>query len=226
MLFEFPYQETEDDSGGASASLSHRAYQQLRDRIVTLKLSPGALINEAGLMDELALGRTPIREALQRLACEGLVVLRPRRGAFVASLSIVDLQQIFELRRTIEGHAASLAAERATETDLAALAAALAPLDTLAPEAGPEAYIVLDQRFHRAVAHAAHNRFLEGTLSRMYYLNLRLWYLALDKIGPMRPAIDEHRRVLGAIAAHDGAGAEAAMRDHITHFQNRVRDLL
>ncbi len=226
MLFEFPHQETEAADAAESVSLSYRAYQRLRDMIVTLRLAPGALVNEATLMDDLGLGRTPIREALQRLACEGLVVLRPRRGAFVASLSIVDLQQIFELRRTIEGYAASLAAERATETDLAALEAALAALNTLGPEAGPETYITIDRTFHRAVAHAAHNRFLEATLSRMYNLNLRLWYLALDKIGPMREAIDEHRRVLSGIAARDSALAEAAMREHITSFQARIRDLL
>src|SRR5258708_7152479 len=103
MLLETSYNHVEAEDETATASLSQQAYQRLRDMIVTLQLAPGALINEAALMDELALGRTPIREALQRLAYEGLVVLQPRRGAFVGSLSIVDLQQIFELRRTIEG---------------------------------------------------------------------------------------------------------------------------
>ena len=76
------------------------------------------------------------------------------------------------------------------------------------------------------MARAAHNRFLEETLSRLYNLNLRLWYLALDKIGPMRQAVDEHRRILDAVAAHDGPQAEAAMRGHITGFQNRIRELM
>ncbi len=226
MLSQSPDQDLEAEEEAAPASLSYRAYARLRDMIVTLQLAPGALVNEAGLMDELGLGRTPIREALQRLACEGLVVLRPRRGAFVASLSIVDLQQIFELRRTIEGYAAALAAERATEADLATLASALATLESAGPQAGPEADIAIDRRFHRAVARAAHNRFLESTLSRMYNLNLRLWYLALDKIGPMREAVEQHRRVLAAVTARDSALAEAAMRDHITSFQARVRELL
>ena len=226
MLIEpaFETAESEDDSG--PASLSQQAYQRLRDMIVSLRLAPGALINEAALMDELSLGRTPIREALQRLAYEGLVVLRPRRGAFVSSLSIVDLQQIFELRRTIEGYAASLAAERASAGDLAAMEAALSALDAAEENARPEKYITIDRSFHRALARGAHNQFLESTLSRMYNLNLRLWYLALDRIGPMRAAIDEHRRVLAAIRRRDGAQAEAAMREHITAFQNRIRELL
>ena len=161
MLFDTPYEGTEAQDEGVSGSLSQQAYQRLRDMIVTLRLAPGALVNEAALMDELDLGRTPIREALQRLAYEGLVVMQPRRGAFVGSLSIVDLQQIFELRRTIEGYAASLAAERATPADVVAMQTALGALDSTGTDASPETYIAIDRSFHRAVARAAHNRFLE-----------------------------------------------------------------
>ncbi|MEP7359455.1 MAG: FCD domain-containing protein, partial [Anaerolineales bacterium] len=92
--------------------------------------------------------------------------------------------------------------------------------------ASPEAYIAIDRAFHRALGRAAHNRFLEETLNRLYNLNLRLWYLALDKIGPMRQAVAEHRRILEAVVQHDGPKAEAAMRAHITSFQKRIRELL
>ena len=207
-------------------SLSRQAYQRLRDMIVTLQLQPGALINEAALMDELQVGRTPIREAIQRLAGEGLAVLRPRRGAFVASLSLLDLQQIFELRREMEGYAARLAAERATPADLAAMTAVLDQLDPARASSDPRALIEVDRAFHRALARAAHNRFLESTLGRLYNLNLRLWYLALDQIGPMDTAIGEHRRVLAAIRLRDSAQAEASLRDHITDFQTRIKALL
>lgn len=214
----------DQDDEAQLGSLSHQAYQRLRDLIVTLRLQPGALINEAALMEELQVGRTPLREAIQRLAGEGLVVLQPRRGAFVAGLSLLDLQQIFELRRELEGYAAGLAAERATPADLAALQAAL---DQLPPaSADPRALIEVDRAFHRALARAAHNRFLESTLSRLYNLNLRLWYLALDQIGPMESAIREHRRVLDALRQRDSALAAAALRDHITHFQTRIKALL
>jgi DNA-binding GntR family transcriptional regulator len=208
------------------SSLTREAYQRLRGLIITLQLQPGALINDADLMRELGLGRTPIREALQRLACEGLVVLRPRRGAFVASLSITDLQQIFEMRLVIEGQAAALAAVRATEADLAAMAVTLLPLEQAPSEADLQTTMNIDRAFHRALARAAHNKFLEYTLGRMYNLNLRLWYLALDRIGPMRAAIEEHRRVLEAVAQHDGPAAEAAIRAHIGDFQTRMRAVL
>jgi DNA-binding GntR family transcriptional regulator len=216
--------ELEDES--QLSALTRQAYQRLRDLIVTLRLQPGALINEAALMDELAVGRTPLREALQRLAGEGLVVLRPRRGAFVAGLSLLDLQQIFELRRVLEGYAAGLAAERATPADLAALQAALDQLPAAGASGDPQALIEVDRAFHRALARAAHNRFLENTLSRLYNLNLRLWYLALDKIGPMHDAVADHQRVLTALRQRDSAQAETALREHITAFQARIKALL
>ncbi len=216
--------ELEDES--QLSALTRQAYQRLRDLIVTLRLQPGALINEAALMDELEVGRTPLREALQRLAGEGLVVLRPRRGAFVAGLSLLDLQQIFELRRVLEGYAAGLAAERATSADLAALQAALDQLPAAGASGDPRALIEVDRAFHRALARAAHNRLLENTLSRLYHLNLRLWYLALDKIGPMQDAVADHQRVLEALRRRDSVQAEAALREHITAFQARIKALL
>jgi DNA-binding GntR family transcriptional regulator len=214
------------EDGSQLGSLTRQAYQRLRDLIVTLQLQPGALLNEAALMEQLQVGRTPLREALQRLAGEGLVVVRPRRGAFVASLSLLDLQQLFEVRREIEGYAARLAAERAAPADLSALQAALDRLTAASAAGDPHALIEVDRAFHRALARAAHNRFLESTLSRLYNLNLRLWYLALDRIGPMQGAVAEHQRVLDAVRRRDGAAAEAAIRQHITEFQTRIRALL
>lgn len=223
---EFPVVRPHEEDEAQFGSLSQQAYQLIREKIVTLQLAPGEPINEGALMEELQLGRTPIREAMQRLACEGLVVMRPRRGAVVASLSILDLQQLFELRRVLEGLAASLAAERATESDIAAMEATLVALDQAGQSEDTRAYIEIDRAFHRAMARSAHNKFLEHTLGRLYNLNLRLWYLAMDQIGPMREAVEEHRRVLEAIVSHDCPQADAVIREHITDFQSRVKDIL
>src|SRR5574341_75639 len=199
-------------------SLSGQAYQRLRDQIITLKLPPGAPLQEAELMQELGLGRTPVREALQRLACEGLVVSRRRRGAFVANIAVTDLQQLFELRRTVEGFAAALASERATESDVNAMERILAELEDPHRQADIQIHIEIDRAFHLALVRSSHNKFLQVTASRLFFLNLRLWYLALDKIGPMHGAIEQHRAVLEAIKRRDGLAAEAAIRDHITDF--------
>jgi DNA-binding GntR family transcriptional regulator len=214
----------DEDSG--SHSLSRQAYERLRDQIVTLRRAPGSLLDEAELMKSLGLGRTPIREALQRLACESLVVIRPRRGTYVASLSLGDLQQIFELRQVLEGHAAALAAERATDAEIAALEEALAPLDQNPEAIDTQAYIEIDSAFHRALARSTHNGLLEDNLGRMYNLNLRLWYFSLSQIGPMRDAIEQHRAVVEAIKCHDIHIAEAAVRKHIRDFHMRVKAII
>ncbi len=215
-----------DEGEDSPPSLSRQAYQRLRDQIITLKLLPGAPLQEAELMQEVGLGRTPVREALQRLAYEGLVVIRRRRGAFVANIGVTDLQQLFELRRTVEGFAAALAAERAREADLCTLDRIVAALDEVHSLEDTQAHIEIDRAFHAALAHSAHNRFLQSTANRLFNLNLRLWYLALDRIGPMHAAIEQHRAVLEAIRRRDGRAAEAAIREHITDFQERIRAVI
>jgi DNA-binding GntR family transcriptional regulator len=98
--------------------LSDKAYHLIRLKIITLELAPLSAIDEQALMEDLQLGRTPIREALQRLAAEGLVNSAPRRGMFVADISLTDLQKIFELRVILEGFCARLAAQRVTRDQL------------------------------------------------------------------------------------------------------------
>jgi DNA-binding GntR family transcriptional regulator len=138
----------------------------------------------------------------------------------------MDLQQIFEVRRVMEGYAAALAADRATQADIAALEATLIELARLDRHAPPQAYMEIDRAFHRGIARAAHNKYLESSLSRLYNLNLRLWYLDLEKIGPMSAAIAQHRQVLQAVVARDADRAAAAMREHISDFQTRIKDTL
>jgi len=213
-------------TGDASRSLSRQAYEKLRDEIVTLARAPGESLDEATLVQELGLGRTPIREALQRLACEGLATIRPRRGTFVAELGISDLQEIFEFRLELEGYAAALATERANANDLAALEMALAPLSASRAAQDNLAHIEIDRAFHRALAHATHNKYLEAHLARMYNLNLRLWYLALAKIGPMHDALAQHVVILDAIRNRDARCAQAAMQQHIREFQTRIKGVI
>jgi DNA-binding GntR family transcriptional regulator len=212
------------EDGGSS--MSRQAYLRLRDQIVSLKRAPGSPLSEPTLAQELCLGRTPIREALQWLACQGLVEIRTRQRAFVANIRLTDLQEIFELRQETEGYAAALAAGRATPADLASLQQTLAGLETLEPLGDIAGHIEVDREFHRGISRAAHNRFLQAILTRLYNLNLRLWYLALDRLGPMHGSIEQHREVYNAIGRRDAPGAEAAMRQHIRAFQERIRAVI
>src|SRR4030088_1597012 len=119
--------ETQD----VARSQSEVAYLRIRDRIVSLDMPPGSVVQEARLREELEIGRTPIREALQRLAHENLVRSVPHRGTFVTDINITDLHRLTEVRTELEGFAARLAAERATAPDRAQMQALMTELTTI-----------------------------------------------------------------------------------------------
>ena len=207
-------------------SLKQQAYQEIRHKIVALELKPGEVINEADLIRELGLGRTPIREALQRLALEKLVVIVPRRGMFVTDIGLEDLQRLFEVRVELEGLAARLAARRGGEAHWQRMEKVLARLDDQVGDADNETLITIDGKCHEIMYEAADNAFLDDTLSTMYALSLRLWYYSLGKIGGMYDAVWEHRRILEALRAGDGDGAAKLLEEHITSFQKEIQSVM
>jgi len=211
-----------------SLPLSEQAYLRIRDQIVTLSLPPGSVIEEGRLRQELGLGRTPIREALKRLAQEDLVAVIPNRGTFVAGIAITDLAAITEIRVELEGFAFRLAAERATADECSAFRELISELEAIQSDGralGSEALMRVDQRLHQAVYRATHNRFLEDALERYFRLSLRLWHLVLDRVH-MEEAVQEHREILEAIVAGDGSLASAAIRRHIIAFEQAIRKVL
>ncbi len=195
------------------------AYHVLRGKILRLEIAPAALINEAELMATLEVGRTPLREALQRLCRENLVVILPRRGTLVADLNLSDLQKVSEMRRELEPFAARLAAERATPAQIAAMQQNLRDTDALDGAGDYRQLIELDARAHALLAEAAHNEFLSELLERMYNQVLRLWYVGLHRVGRLPEAIAEHHELVSAIAAHDADAAQAVMRRHVAGFE-------
>ncbi len=209
----------------SARSQGERAYLLIRDQIVTLKLAPGSVIEESRLRTELELGRTPIREALQRLAHENLVTFMPHRGTFVTDINLTDLHRLTEIRLEIEGYAAALAAERASGSDRAAMAALMRELDSTA-ENDVHGLMRLDQRIHRQVYQSARNPFLQTMLEETFNLSLRIWFLGLDRGVRLKEAVAEHRRLLEAIVARDSIRARAVMRDHIAGFEQAIRKVL
>jgi DNA-binding GntR family transcriptional regulator len=209
----------------AVRSQSEEAYARLLERIVCLDMPPGSVVNEARLREELKIGRTPIREALQRLARENLVRSIPHHGTFVTDVNITDLARITEVRVVLESHAARLAAEKHTSADGAA---ARELLDLLRGEgiSDQRELMQLDQKIHRLIYRAAHNPFLESTLERYFNLSLRLWYLVLDRQVGLRRAVDEHIDLLQAVLGGDGELAETIMRKHVIGFEREIRKVL
>jgi DNA-binding GntR family transcriptional regulator len=209
----------------AARSQSEEAYLRILERIVSLELPPGSVVHEGRLREELAIGRTPIREALQRLAQENFVRSIPHRGTFVTDVNITDLARITEVRVVLESHAARLAAERATAADREAIGELLTVLEG-GGATDQRGLMRLDQEIHRRVYRAARNTFLESTLERYFNLSLRLWYLVLDREVRLREAVDEHIELLRAVLGGDGVQAETIMRRHVSGFEREIRKVL
>ena len=205
-------------------SLADKAYQAIRELIVSLELAPGTVIDEPELMERLGIGRTPVREGLRRLAHERLVEVYPRRGMFVTGVDVRELARLSEVRAVLEPEAARLAAERATDLDRAAIAELLDELG--AGGRDDRELMELDERIHGAVYRAAHNDLLEATLGQYYVLALRIWSMALDRQEELEEAVDAHRTLLEAIRDGDGERAAETMRAHVQNFEQAMRRML
>ncbi len=200
---------------------TQRAYDLVRQRITTLELPPGAPLNEAALAEELGLGAAAVREALKLLAHEGLVLITPRHGLYVAEVSIEDLERFSELRSALESLSARLAAQRANADDLAVLEALRREQASAAPDDSRRLF-ELDHRLHQAIAQAAHNQYLGDVLERFFGLSQRLWYLALPRLDALSSAVHGHVEVVEAIQAREAGRAEAVMRAHVEGFYRQV----
>jgi len=203
-----------------ASSLADRAYLSIRDLIVSLELAPAALIDERQLVETLGIGRTPVREALRRLAQEQLVEVFPRRGMFVTGVDVRDLARISEVRAALEPEGARLAAERATDEERDALASLSDQITGGADLMG------LDERIHRAVYAAAHNHLLEKTLGEYYVLALRIWMIALDRAQDLEDAVEAHRDLVHEIVIGNGERAAEVMRAHVENFEQAMRKAL
>ncbi len=210
--------------GAEGQSLAAQAYSDLRDRIVSLALPPGAPLNEDALIRDLGVGRTPLREAIKRLALEDLVTIYPRRGTFVSEIEITDLAQIADVRLQLEGHAAYRAAQNATADDRAEAEALARELDELQP--ANEDLMRLDARIHRFVYRCTHNPYLASTLDRYLNLSLRIWFLVIDRLPHLDRNVFEHRALLDAIRDGDAERARELASQHVATFEREIRTVL
>lgn len=217
----------DDTSERAAGSLADRAYRELRDRLVMLDIRPGSPINEDALCAELGLGRTPVREALKRLAHERLVVAYPRRGTFATDVQMTDLAHISAVRKHLEPVAASTAAEQASDPERASLGALADELRAPATSALDVRDLMrLDLRAHRALYAATHNPFLEDTLVHYDNLANRIWCLLIPRLTGMAGHVGEHAPLLEAVVAGEPERARELARDHVLRFEEEVRALL
>jgi DNA-binding GntR family transcriptional regulator len=201
-------------------SLSARAYAEIRNRIVRLELAPGDVLREESLQGELGIGRTPIREALQRLARDQFVSVIPRRGMLVTPIDVSELSLLFETRATMEPYAGRLACMRGLADDWDEMQRVLAES---ADAPGDAALLDVDRRCHEIIWRAAGNRFLTDTLDVLYAQSDRVWHMYLADVANTRHAVDEHLDILEVLRSGDADASAAAIEAHVRAFDEQVR---
>lgn len=209
------------------ATLTERAYHQLRDRLVMLDIAPGAPINEQALAVELGIGRTSIRECLKLLELDHLVVSYPRRGSYATQVDIADLAAVSEMRVALEPLAtrrAALTASPERRSGLFAQADQIERIDLL--HIGQRALMEYDIAVHRLIYAAAGNGHLEETLVRLDNLATRIWCLLLDRLPAIDVHVGEHVDLLRAIAKGDADHAADLARSHTTNFEASILQVL
>jgi DNA-binding GntR family transcriptional regulator len=214
---------TTDSVEAASARLvADRAYDELRDRIVTLRLAPGTVLREDELMQEMGIGRTPLREAVKRLALENLVAVQPRRGTFVTAVEAADIVNITEVRADLESYAAELAAMRMNDGAREQAEELLQEIDEVTRPHEQEWLMRFDERIHRFTWEATGNPYLVETLERYFTHSLRIWYLVLDRVPGLGHSVHDQMHLLNALLERDGERARTIMREHVLEFQREI----
>lgn len=205
--------------------------ESLRDAIRKGILKPGQRIMEIKFAEELGVSRTPVREAIRKLELEGYVVMMPRRGTYVADMSIRDINEIFEIRTALESLSNGLAAEHITEDELEHLQRLLVVIggyikeyeDGPDREAAMDKIVKTDIEFHDLLYHAARNNRLVGIISNLRDQLTRFRTLSMSYPGRLEATLDEHREIVETIANGDGRAARKAA---VHHMENSEKTLL
>jgi GntR family transcriptional regulator, rspAB operon transcriptional repressor len=201
---------------------SDRIEAELRRLILTLELEPGLAISESTLMQRYGWGRTPLREAFQRLAEQSLLQIIPRQGAVVTALSVFDFIEMMDAMSLVIGPAAALACKRLSEQDLAQLDTITAKAETSAASGDFATLADLDYEFHRILAVATGNRYLSNYLLHLHQVATRFNYAAWKRDGSAHDSIREHEQIISTLRKREPAQARAVMLQHIEGARQRV----
>jgi DNA-binding GntR family transcriptional regulator len=206
-------------------TLTERAYRQIEELIVTLELPPETILSEQSLAQRLSIGRTPIREALQRLARDGLVVILPRRGILVSQINLKTQMRLLEVRRELERLMARSAAERATSEEATAFAGIARDMRRASDQADDMTFMRLDRALNELVSQAARNEFAARAMGLMHGLSRRFWYQHYREAGDLPLSARLHADLADAIARRDADAAGKAsdlLIDYIESFARKT----
>ncbi|MFH2103754.1 MAG: GntR family transcriptional regulator [Chloroflexota bacterium] len=201
---------------------SDKVEQELRHLILTLELEPGLAVSEATLMKQYGWGRTPLREAFQRLAAQSLVQLIPRHGVVITPLSVFDFVDVMDAMGLVVGAAASLACKHLDEEDLSRLDELVTQAEAAATRNDYISLADLDYAFHRQLAEATGNRYLCQHLIHLHQVATRFNFAAWKRDDSAGPSIDEHRRIVATLRQREPSAARQIMLEHIEAARQRV----
>ncbi|MBP2643921.1 MAG: rspR 3 [Firmicutes bacterium] len=193
--------------------------EALREAIVNEILKPGERLMEIQLAEELGVSRTPVREAIRRLELEGFLVTVPRRGTYVSNLSIKDVNEVFEIRTALDVLAAELAAERITEEELEHMERLLVQISEYIDNGNVDKVVDADSEFHDILYQASRNDRLVGIINNLREQFTRFRTMSMGYPGRLKNTLEEHRRLVEAIAQRDSDLAKEYAREHMENAE-------
>ena len=197
--------------------------ETLREAIISGVLRPGERLMEIQLAEELGVSRTPVREAIRKLELEGFVIMIPRRGTYVADLSIKDINEVFEVSSALDSLANGLAAERITEEELEQMERLLVQISACVDNGNMEKIVELDGQFHDILYRASRNDRLVGIINNLREQLTRFRTISMAYPGRLKKTIEEHTQLVEAIAARD---VDLAQQLAVEHMANSEQTLL
>lgn len=206
--------------------LRELVFEALREAIINGQLAPGERLMEIQLAEELGVSRTPVREAIRKLELEGLVLMVPRKGAYVATFSMRDVVEVFEIRGALEGLAAALAAERITEPELEELERHLVKSAEIIDHADLQGMVEVDTGFHQILYQASRNERLAQIINNLREQIHRFRQTSLSYPGRMKFALEEHREIVDAISARDSELARKLAQEHVENAENSMMQVI
>lgn len=210
----------------SSISQAEIAYCRIEELIVTRELEPGQMISETRLSDQLGCGRTPLREALQRLKLEGYVEIHPSRGILVAPIDVVRQLDLLEVRRNLEDLMVRLGAERATAPERTHLQGLSDELRTTAVANDRTGFLRLNREVHRSLALASHNEMLANTIAVVHGQSRRFWYSQFEEQGLFEQAAHLHGATLEAVVSGDAEQASQHAAAFLDFLETLTRNAI
>ena len=202
--------------------LRELVYLELKHKILTGEIKARTRLMEIDLAERMNVSRTPIREAIRELATDGLVVIEPRRGAYVSDISVQNMLDIFEVREDLEGLAAGLAAQRITEEEKLALSKMHRLYEMSVEARDKEEIVEYDEKFHNFIVRCSRNNVLIELSRQVQDLSMRFRYLYYDDGSVFERIPKEHKHVMEAIVAGDAEKARREAEEHIKDLKQFI----